>query len=75
MRFEWDDAKARSNLIKHGVAFDVAIKVFDDPFAISGHDRTVVGKSDGEPSDESASPPCFSSDTHGSMKMAKSMYA
>ncbi|MEY4554939.1 MAG: hypothetical protein RL093_58, partial [Pseudomonadota bacterium] len=23
MKFDWDDEKARTNLIKHGVAFDV----------------------------------------------------
>jgi uncharacterized protein len=31
MQFEWDDAKAQSNLAKHGMRFDVAIRVFDDP--------------------------------------------
>jgi uncharacterized DUF497 family protein len=30
-RFEWDDAKARSNLRKHGVDFEGAKAVFDDP--------------------------------------------
>ncbi len=44
MKFDWDPDKARSNLAKHGVAFDVAIKVFDDPAAISGHDRIVEGE-------------------------------
>lgn len=28
--FEWDEAKAASNLLKHGVAFDVASTVFKD---------------------------------------------
>lgn len=31
MEFEWDDAKARANLVKHGVPFDYAVRVFDDP--------------------------------------------
>ena len=31
--FEWDRAKAESNLRKHGVDFDDAIRVFDDAFA------------------------------------------
>lgn len=31
MEFEWDDRKAASNLAKHGVPFDVAIRVFRDP--------------------------------------------
>lgn len=30
-RFEWDPAKAASNLKKHGVSFREAITVFDDP--------------------------------------------
>jgi len=32
--FEWDDAKAGSNLAKHGVAFEAARRVFDDAFAL-----------------------------------------
>jgi uncharacterized DUF497 family protein len=32
--FEWDPAKARANLAKHGVDFDVAKNVFLDPAAI-----------------------------------------
>jgi uncharacterized DUF497 family protein len=32
--FEWDDAKAATNLAKHGVAFDEAVTVFDDPDAL-----------------------------------------
>lgn len=31
MEFEWDPAKAASNLAKHGVDFSAATKVFDDP--------------------------------------------
>ena len=31
--FEWDRAKARENLKKHGVAFDEALTVFADPLA------------------------------------------
>jgi hypothetical protein len=30
-RFDWDDAKARSNLAKHGVPFPYAVRVFLDP--------------------------------------------
>ncbi len=29
--FEWDEAKAASNLAKHGISFDEVIHVFDDP--------------------------------------------
>jgi uncharacterized DUF497 family protein len=32
--FEWDDGKARSNLRKHGVSFEVAKLAFDDHFSI-----------------------------------------
>ena len=32
-KFEWDEAKASSNLAKHRVAFDEARTVFSDPLA------------------------------------------
>jgi uncharacterized DUF497 family protein len=32
--FEWDAAKARSNLAKHNVGFEAACLVFDDVFAL-----------------------------------------
>ncbi|NBW06830.1 MAG: BrnT family toxin [Caulobacteraceae bacterium] len=41
MRFEWDEEKAKANLAKHGVAFDVAMQVFDDPRAVATFDRIV----------------------------------
>ena len=31
MRFEWDDAKAETNRLKHGVSFETAALVFEDP--------------------------------------------
>jgi len=31
LEFEWDDAKAQANLVKHGVAFPYATRVFLDP--------------------------------------------
>lgn len=31
MRYAWDPAKARRNLAKHGVSFEEALDVFDDP--------------------------------------------
>jgi uncharacterized DUF497 family protein len=51
--FEWDDEKAAANVDKHGVAFDAARAVFNDPFAIEldddgAADETryrIVGKS------------------------------
>ena len=30
-RFEWDDTKNRTNLRKHGITFEQAVEVFDDP--------------------------------------------
>jgi uncharacterized DUF497 family protein len=41
MRFEWDGAKDRRNLAKHGINFEVAKSVFQDPFALSIQDRIV----------------------------------
>ena len=35
MVFEWDKAKARSNLAKHGVSFDEAVTAFGDPLAVT----------------------------------------
>ena len=37
--FEWDDAKAWSNLAKHGVSFEAATLAFDDLFANDELDR------------------------------------
>ena len=34
MAFEWHSAKAQSNLEKHGVSFDEAATVFDDPLQV-----------------------------------------
>ena len=36
--FEWDDRKAASNARKHGVRFDEARGLFDDPFALDDPD-------------------------------------
>lgn len=38
MEFEWDSAKAASNLAKHGIDFSEAATVFGDPLAITYHD-------------------------------------
>ncbi|HEY5161717.1 MAG TPA: BrnT family toxin, partial [Terriglobales bacterium] len=32
MRFEWDEEKNRRNKLKHGISFQAAAVVFDDPF-------------------------------------------
>lgn len=39
MRFEWDPDKARINLRKHGVAFEDAFHIFEDPYALLEQDR------------------------------------
>lgn len=41
MRFEWDESKNRRNVSKHGVPFESAMLVFDDPHALSFQDRIV----------------------------------
>jgi uncharacterized protein len=35
MRFVWDAEKNRRNLAKHGVSFELATLVFEDPLAVS----------------------------------------
>lgn len=35
MRWTWDPAKAALNLRKHGVSFDLASRVFGDPYALT----------------------------------------
>ena len=44
MKFEWDKNKNRSNYAKHGVSFEVACKIFDDPLAVYLFDRIVDGE-------------------------------
>src|SRR3546814_19426185 len=43
-QFEWDAAKAGANLHKHGVSFEVAMRVFADPLALTGLDRVERGE-------------------------------
>jgi uncharacterized protein len=38
MRFDWDENKAVSNLLKHGVSFEEAKTVFDDPLYVDFYD-------------------------------------
>src|ERR1041385_1196688 len=38
-RFEWDPAKNRENLRKHGVRFETAVLVFEDPWILSRKDQ------------------------------------
>jgi uncharacterized protein len=39
IRFEWDREKARINRRKHGVSFEDAMQVFNDPYALFEQDR------------------------------------
>lgn len=57
MRFEWHEAKAAANLRNHGVSFELASTVFQDPFAIErvddredyGEDRfVIIGMAEGK---------------------------
>ena len=43
-RFEWDFDKARSNLLKHGVAFEDAELVWSDTLHIKRFDRSEDGE-------------------------------
>ena len=41
MVFAWDDRKNRTNRRKHGISFETATRIFDDPNAVSYLDRVV----------------------------------
>jgi uncharacterized DUF497 family protein len=45
VEFAWDEGKNRINRRKHGVSFETASLVFDDPYHLTRQDREV----DGEP--------------------------
>ncbi|HWW70935.1 MAG TPA: BrnT family toxin [Duganella sp.] len=56
MRFEWDQRKAKDNLRKHGISFEEASTIFDDPRLVvmadllhsNGEDRFwAIGRSGG----------------------------
>jgi hypothetical protein len=44
LRFEWDPQKAASNFRKHGISFEIATHVFDDPFVLSSIERIEHGE-------------------------------
>ncbi len=57
LKFEWNKSKAKDNYAKHGVSFELAEKVFKDPFAVEflddrqdyGEERfIVIGMVDGD---------------------------
>ena len=39
MRFEWDSNKNETNIKKHGISFEEAKMVFDDPFHMAVLDK------------------------------------
>jgi uncharacterized protein len=41
VEFTWDARKNRANTQKHGIDFETAIAVFDDPFQVTLEDRDV----------------------------------
>ena len=42
--FEWDENKAALNIKNHGVTFDIAMRVFADPDAMTVQDRIENGE-------------------------------
>lgn len=44
IEFEWDPAKAKSNLAKHGISFNEAMGVFEDPLALTIADEDHSGE-------------------------------
>lgn len=44
MEFEWDPEKAEANFRKHGVTFELAANVFDDPFRLEEDDMFAGGE-------------------------------
>ena len=38
VRFEWDPAKAKANVRKHGISFEEALSIFYDEFAVQFFD-------------------------------------
>ena len=42
--FSWDESKNRSNQKKHGVSFEAATLVFDDPLQLNRLERVVEGE-------------------------------
>jgi len=43
-QFKWDEDKANTNLVKHGVSFETAVRVFSDPFQLTEQSRIENGE-------------------------------
>jgi uncharacterized DUF497 family protein len=48
LEFAWDERKNRGNQQKHGVSFETAIMVFDDPYHLTRQDGEVEGEAGGQ---------------------------
>ena len=46
MTFEWDEAKEKTNIKKHGIDFETASWVFNDAFRIEMYDKEHSGNED-----------------------------
>ena len=46
LQFDWDEAKAETNIRKHGISFEEAITVFGDPLAVTIYDVGHSGDED-----------------------------
>ena len=44
LRFEWDPRKNAANRSKHGISFETACRVFEDPLVLSIPDRVEDGE-------------------------------
>ncbi len=44
MKYEWDEAKNRTNIAKHGLSFEDAGQVFDGPCVTFEDDRFAYGE-------------------------------
>lgn len=44
IEFEWDAQKAETNVKKHQISFELAARVFADPFALACQDRIENGE-------------------------------
>ena len=44
MDSEWDEAKRQANIVKHGIDFVAAVKIFDGPFIENEDHRRAYGE-------------------------------
>ncbi|MEI6067619.1 MAG: BrnT family toxin [Methylococcaceae bacterium] len=44
IKFAWDSQKAAANIKKHQVSFELAARIFADPFALTSQDRIENGE-------------------------------